>query len=157
MGPVLWRSLYVYLVHSSNASNWATDGPIYADYFEQQNDKIANGSITGPAVQLHVDTVGLVNACIDIDTQMIYYPEYAHNNTYGLDLITEEDYQSSLAAWPMCKNMTATCRSLSAAKDPHGLGSQPDVNAACKGAFDYCFKNIHDFYNKNGVSYTRTL
>lgn len=83
---------------------------------------------------------------------MIYYPEYAHNNTYGLELITEEDYQASLAAWPTCKNMTAACRTLAAAKDPNGVGNQPDVNAACKGAFDYCFKNIHDFYNKNGVS-----
>jgi carboxypeptidase C (cathepsin A) len=124
--------------------------PIYADYFEQQNDKIANGNITGNAVQLHVDTVGLINACIDIDVQIGYYPEYAHNNTYGLELITPEQYAAAIAAEPQCKSMTATCRALADAKDPNGLGNKPDVNAACKGAFDYCFKTMHDFYVKTG-------
>lgn len=127
-------------------------GPIYADYFEQQNDKIANGSLKGSAIPLHIDTVGLINACIDIDVQMDFYAEYAHNNTFGVKLITDEAYESALAASPKCKEMSATCRSLSAAKDPNNVGNQPDVNAACKGAFDYCFQNIHDFYNANGVS-----
>ncbi|OAL02111.1 alpha/beta-hydrolase [Phaeosphaeriaceae sp. SRC1lsM3a] len=125
-------------------------GPIYADYFEQQNDKIANGSLKGSAIPLHIDTVGLINACIDIDVQMDFYAEYAHNNTFGVKLITDEAYESALAASPKCKEMSATCRSLSAAKDPNNVGNQPDVNAACKGAFDYCFQNIHDFYNANG-------
>jgi carboxypeptidase C (cathepsin A) len=127
-------------------------GPVYANYFEQQNERIANGSLGGSAVPIHIDTVGLINACIDIDVQMIYYPKYAHNNTYGLELITEEDYASAVAASPACKNMTATCRDLAAAKDPNGVGNNADVNKACKGAFDYCFANMHDFYNKNGVS-----
>jgi hypothetical protein len=149
--------LYVHPAHSSNFSDKAADGPVYADYFEQQNDKIASGNITGCAVQLHIDTVGLINACIDIDTQMIFYPEYARNNTYGLDLISDEDYEAAHAAWPTCKNMTATCRSLAAAKDPNGVGNQPDINAACKGAFDYCFKNLHSFLEKSGVSYARSV
>jgi hypothetical protein len=125
---------------------------VYADYFEQQNERIANGSLDGSAIPLHIDTLGLINACIDIDVQMVYYPEYAHNNTYGLKLITEEQYTSAIAASPTCKNMTATCRSLAAAKDPNGVGNQAEVNAACKGTFDYCFANMHDFYNDNGVS-----
>jgi hypothetical protein len=125
---------------------------VYADYFEQQNERIANGSLGGSAVPLHIDSVGLINACIDINVQMVYYPEYAHNNTYGLKLITEEQYGSALAALPACKNMTATCRSLAAAKDPNGIGNQADVNTACKSAFDFCFANMHDFFNENGVS-----
>jgi carboxypeptidase C (cathepsin A) len=127
-------------------------GPVYADYFEQQNDKIANGSLDGSAIPIHIDTVGLINACIDINVQMIYYPEYAHNNTFGLNLITDEDYASAIAASPTCKNMTAICRNLAAAKDPNGVGNNAEVNKACNGAYDYCFANMHDFYNKNGVS-----
>jgi hypothetical protein len=124
---------------------------VYADYFEQQNQRIANGSLVGSDVPLHIDTVGLINACIDIDVQMVYYPEYARNNTYRLKLISEEQYASAIAASPACKNMTATCRSLAAAKDPNGIGNQADVNTACKGAFDYCFANIHDFFNLSAV------
>jgi carboxypeptidase C (cathepsin A) len=124
--------------------------PIYADYFQQQTDKIANGSGGANDVELHVDTVGLINACIDIDIQMIKYPEYANNNTYGRKLITQEQYDHAIASSPTCKNMTATCRSLAAQKDPNGVGNQPGVNAACKGAFDYCFTNMHDFYGNTG-------
>jgi carboxypeptidase C (cathepsin A) len=127
-------------------------GPVYADYFEQQNDLIANGSLTGSAIQLHIDTVGFVNPCIDINTQMIYYPKFANNNTYGIDAITQAQYDSAIAAWPTCLNMTAACRSLAADKDPNGVGNQPDVNKACKSAFDYCFTNLHDFYKESGVS-----
>jgi carboxypeptidase C (cathepsin A) len=127
-------------------------GPVYADYFEQQNDKIANGSLDGCAIPIHIDTVGLLNACIDIDVQMIYFPEYAHNNTYGLSLITDEDYTSAIAASPMCKNMTATCRHLAAAKDPNGVGNNAEVNKACNDAYNYCFAKMHSFYEKNGVS-----
>lgn len=133
----------------SYAGHWI---PVYADYFEQQNDLIVGGSVHGPAIELHIDTVGLLNACIDIDTQIDFYPEFAFNNTYGLQLINETQYESALAASPQCKNLTAACRSLADAKDPAGLGNQPDVNKACLGAFSYCFSNLHDDFAKSGVS-----
>jgi carboxypeptidase C (cathepsin A) len=126
--------------------------PVYADYFEQQNDCIADGSDEGSAVELHVDTVGLVNACIDIDTQITYYPEFAYNNTYGLQLINETQYETALAASSQCKNMSATCRALADAKDPNGIGNQPDVNEACVGAYMYCFANMHDEFPATTVS-----
>lgn len=113
--------------------------PVYADYFEQQNDLVANGSINGSAIELHIDTVGLVNACIDIDTQIDYYPEFAYNNTYGLQIINETQYNSARAASSQCKNLTASCRALADAQDPKGLGNKPEVNRACLGAFLYCF------------------
>ncbi|KAF2621155.1 alpha/beta-hydrolase [Macroventuria anomochaeta] len=124
--------------------------PIYADYFEQQNSLIAGGSLKGSAIELHIDTIGLVNACIDIDTQIDYYPEFAYNNTYGLQFINETQYESALAASPQCKNLTAECRTLAEAKDPRGLGNQPDVNKACLDAFLYCFSNLHDDFDKSG-------
>lgn len=133
----------------SYEGHWA---PVFADYIEQQNDRIANGSLAGSAVQLRLDTVGLINACIDIDTQMIYYPEFAHNNTYGIEAITQEQYESAIAASSTCKNMTATCRSLAASKDPNGIGNQPEVNTACLNAFNYCFTKMHDDYKESGVS-----
>jgi carboxypeptidase C (cathepsin A) len=125
--------------------------PVYADYFEQQNELIASDSYNGSAIALHIDTVGLVNACIDIDTQIDYYPEFAYNNTYSLQLINETQYESALAASPQCKNLTAACRALADSKDPGGLGYQGDVNKACLGAFLYCFSNLHDDFDKSGV------
>ena len=83
---------------------------------------------------------------------MISYPQFARNNTYGIQAITQEQYESAIAASPMCKNMTASCRTIAAAKDPNGAGNNADVNKACKGAYDYCVKAMHDDYRKSGVS-----
>ncbi|KAH7082743.1 Alpha/Beta hydrolase protein [Paraphoma chrysanthemicola] len=127
-------------------------GPVFADYFESQNDLLANGTLSAPYIPIHIDTVGFINPCIDIDTQMIYYPKYARNNTYGIEAISQEDYDAAIAADPQCRNLTATCRSLAAAKDPNGVGNQPDVNRACKGAFDFCFTNMHDAFDKSGLN-----
>lgn len=124
-------------------------GPVYADYFERQNDRISSGTLTGNAVQLHIDTVGLVNACIDINVQMPFYPEFAFNNTYGVEAINETQYESAVAATETCRQMSNACSSLADEKDPEGLGNQPDVNKVCLDAFDYCFANMHDGYNKS--------
>lgn len=85
---------------------------------------------------------------------MIFYPEYAYNNTYGIQVINQTQYESSIAASPQCKNMTATCRTLAAAKDPNSIGNVPEVNKACKGAFDFCFKTMQNPYAQTGVSLT---
>jgi hypothetical protein len=83
---------------------------------------------------------------------MIYYPEFAYNNTYGIKAINETQYEAAISASPQCKNMTATCRTLAAAKDPNGVGNVAEVNKACKGAFDFCFTTMHDPYKTSGVS-----
>lgn len=118
---------------------------------------IAASACNNSAIELHIDTVGLVNACIDIDTQIDYYPEFAYNNTYGVRAINETQYEMALAASPQCKNLTATCRALANVEDPSGHGNNTDVNKACLGAFVYCFSNLHDDYVKSGVSRNTTL
>lgn len=53
-------------------------GPGFFGFFQQQNDKIANGSIKEEAAQyLHLDTLGIVNGLIDLVVQgesLISYP-----------------------------------------------------------------------------------
>jgi carboxypeptidase C (cathepsin A) len=160
--PIMWQFMQTWMQEfpkykskNNRLSIWGESyaghyNTIYADYFEKQNDKIASGYLPGSAVELHIDTVGFINPCIDIDTQMIYYPEFAYNNTYGLGLITEEEYKSAIEASPTCLKMTATCRALAAEKDPLGVGNQPDVNKACVGAFQYCFSNMHSAFTASG-------
>lgn len=37
-------------------------GPVFVNYFLQQNEKIANGTLAGPGLHyLHMDTLGIVN------------------------------------------------------------------------------------------------
>lgn len=53
-------------------------GPGFFGFFQQQNDKIANGSINEKdAHYLHLDTLGIVNGLIDVAVQgesLITYP-----------------------------------------------------------------------------------
>lgn len=65
-------------------------GPKFFDFFYRQNEKITNGTISGPGTHyLHLDTLGLVNACIDDKVQNPSYSYQSWNNTYGLVGVNE--------------------------------------------------------------------
>jgi carboxypeptidase C (cathepsin A) len=123
-------------------------GPVFADFFGKQNSLIIAGTIPAPAIQLHIDTVGLVNACIDIDTQIPSYPQFAFNNTFGIEAINETQYATAISSTAMCLNMTGVCRSMADEQDPEGLGNNDEVNKACLNAYLFCFSRMHDGYDK---------
>ncbi|KIX10249.1 uncharacterized protein Z518_01330 [Rhinocladiella mackenziei CBS 650.93] len=124
--------------------------PTFADFFLAQNKLVANGTLDSSAVPLRLDTVGLVNACIDIETQVPLYPQMAYNNTYGLQIINETEYKSAVESFPACRKMVETCRSLAEEHDPFGFGNVTDVNKACSDAFEFCFGTMWDSYNNYG-------
>lgn len=127
-------------------------GPTFADFFTKQNKAISEGRIPKTAVPLRLDTVGIVNGCIDMMTQVPSYPEFAWNNTYGVKAINETEYKAAIQSIPACNALVETCQSLAAKNDPSGSGSVSEVNKACKDAFDFCFQNLHDGVAKKGVS-----
>ncbi|PVH90858.1 alpha/beta-hydrolase, partial [Periconia macrospinosa] len=121
--------------------------PVFADYFESQADKLESGEIKSTGeVPLHLDTLGFINPCIDTDTQVASFPEFAFNNTYGIKAITQDQYDFALSSTPTCKKLSDACVALSDSKDPNGLGNLPDVNKACYEAFMFCFTTMHDNY-----------
>lgn len=146
MVQVFLESFEPYTPHDNKVSVWGESYgghyvPTFASYFQKQNNRINSHDLdTGSKINL--DTVGLINACVDMETQLPLYPEMAYNNTYGIKAITEEEYQASLDAWPQCKNLTRTCRSMAEEMDPQGWGNNTDVNDACYYAYDWCFSKI---------------
>jgi len=105
----------------------------------------------GP-VMLRVDTVGILNGCIDMLTQMPSYPQMAYNNTYGIQVITEAEYNESMAAFPACRAGVEACQALAGAQDPTGLGNMDEVNKACSLAYNSCFSTMRqDLVDKRGV------
>ena len=55
-------------------------GPWFASFFEEQNEKIENGTITTPgAHRIHLDTLGIINGCQDFGTSGQTYPQFAYN------------------------------------------------------------------------------
>ncbi|KAH0154649.1 alpha/beta-hydrolase, partial [Aureobasidium melanogenum] len=114
--------------------------PTFADYFYKQNDLISSGHLN--ATSLTIESLGLIDACIDAETQIPFYPVMAANNTYGIKVFNDTTYAGSVAALPKCLNLTKTCRSLASRLDPEGWGNNTDVNNACASAYLYCYDAV---------------
>lgn len=58
--------------------------------FQHQNEKIERGEISGPGTHyLHLDTLGIINGCVDDSIAQPAYSVMAWNNTYGVVAINE--------------------------------------------------------------------
>lgn len=56
-------------------------GPIFSAFFVEQNAKILDGLISSEdAFLIHLDTLGIINGCVDCLYQDRAYPEMAFNN-----------------------------------------------------------------------------
>lgn len=127
-------------------------GPAFAAYFEEQNQRIANKTINEEDEEfiIHLDTLGIVNGCIDLLIQEPYYPEMAYNNTYGIQAINQSVYQESLDNFNRpetgCKALIIKCQQLATEGDPQATGNNDTVNEACSRANIYCSDNVESAY-----------
>lgn len=134
-------------------------GPSFYNYFYEQNQKIANGTI--PGYQLDFNSLGIINGIINEKIQVDHYPEFAVNNTYGIKAYNDTVYNYAKFAANMingCKDQIDSCEA--AAKGiPGGLvdgkityaaTSQPAVAAVCAEAADMCRDNVEGMYYSYG-------
>ncbi|OQO09089.1 hypothetical protein B0A48_05980 [Cryoendolithus antarcticus] len=135
---------------SQNSSQTAGGryGPAFAAYFEEQNEAIQKGTYKaahGKAAVIHIDTLLIVNGCID---RLVMYPTYAttaYNNTYDLPTVNSTIYAEMNAAWSQpggCRDQILSCRAAAAIYDPQNLGVNSTVNTLCRTAQQYCENNI---------------
>lgn len=135
-------------------------GPAVSAFFEEQNQRIANGTsnTTGETFDIHLDTLGIVNGCIDLLSQELSYPTIAYNNTYNISAINRTLYDQALAAYTRpdtgCLAQIQTCQSLAADSDPLSTGADPTVAAACIAASTTCGNEVEGAYvNASGRNY----
>jgi carboxypeptidase C (cathepsin A) len=127
-------------------------GPAFAAYFQEQNEKIRNGTWEGTEGEqyiLNMDTLLIVNGCIDRKVQWPSYPRMAYNSTYGLKTVSEETYKKMVAAYDRpggCREQIDNCRALASAYDPENVGTNATVNSVCQAAETYCTNNMRDPY-----------
>ncbi|KAL5342909.1 Alpha/Beta hydrolase protein [Aspergillus crustosus] len=152
-----WFSEFpAYKPHDDRVSIWTESyggryGPSFTAFFQEQNEKIANGSLTTPGEShyIHLDTLGIINGCVDLLVQAPSYPEIAYNNTYGIEAINQTVFEQAMDAWSRpggCKDLITRCRSLASEGDPHMYGNNHTVNAACQEADSFCSNNIEGPY-----------
>lgn len=118
-------------------------GPAFAAYFKEQNEKISNGQITDKSDQfiINLDTLGIINGCTDLLTQVESYPKFAFNNTYGFKGIDEDTFQMAIDAFAVpggCKDRIMECRDMAQRLDPDNLGVSSEVNRVCSIANNLC-------------------
>ncbi|PVI04010.1 alpha/beta-hydrolase [Periconia macrospinosa] len=133
-------------------------GPAFAAYFQEQNERILNGtwSKKGQTHILHLDTLFLINACVDRLVQWPGYPMMAYNNTYGIKTYNESRYEKVMDALynsTGCLAQIENCRNLSLQYDPTNQGFNTSVNRVCQRAETFCSANIRDPYFDSDVNY----
>ncbi|EMD68990.1 hypothetical protein COCSADRAFT_155224 [Bipolaris sorokiniana ND90Pr] len=122
-------------------------GPAMMSFWEEQNQKIENGTLKEGYV-MHLDTLLLISGCIDRYIQFPYYPQQAYKgNGYGVEAVNETIYNGMVAAVPECLKMIQNCRDAAAVSDPENLGIDAGVNRICEGAETFCRNNIVTPYN----------
>lgn len=89
-------------------------GPGFFRFFQRQNDRIRDGSSREEGAHyLHLDTLGIVNGGLDTVVQGEFYPEFAYNNTYGIQIINESEYNDLKDLWTKpggCKDRVLACQ-----------------------------------------------
>lgn len=114
--------------------------------------EIKNGTLKGASV-IQLDTLGIINGCIDLLSQELSYPEFAFNNTYGIKAINQSAYDTSVRDFNRkggCKDKIVACRKQAAALDPNDWGNNKEVDKVCKDASDYCSNAVEGPYIEYG-------
>ncbi|KAF2839401.1 alpha/beta-hydrolase [Patellaria atrata CBS 101060] len=134
-------------------------GPQFTAFFQEQNERILNGTWddVGEKYIINLDTLGIICGCIDLLIQAPAYPKMAFNNTYGIQAIDESDYSSAVDAVESeggCLDLVKECRRLAAEVDPDNSGDVDRVNQACTDANDFCALYVESPYvDYSGLSF----
>lgn len=154
---LLTRSRFpVYKPANNKFSVWTESygghyGPAIGDFFDTQNAALKKANDSASAIPLSLETLGIINGCIDAETQIPFYPQFAHNNTYGIEVINASALVAAEAAWPACQaNITACHKAYLAAGSPKA-GNNQTVNKICNQAYGVCFQSQWQPYNAMGV------
>lgn len=167
-GRALWHFLQTWLHEfpeykplNDRVSLWTESygghyGPHFFKFFQERNEKLSKqpGHKGSKEYQpIHLDTLGIVNGCIDMLLQTIYFPQMAFNNSYGIQIYNRTVYDSAIDTFTKpdgCKDLIENCRRLAAAGDPDMYGHNQTVNIACMQANNICRNVIEGaFYTKD--------
>jgi carboxypeptidase C (cathepsin A) len=143
-------------VHLFAESYGGKYGPAFAALWEEQNLRRSNGSLSqNNTVEIRLQSLGIVNGCVDDLIQAPFYPEMAINNTYGLTAINPTRAELANASFYSsggCQDLINQCRTAVASHDPSNDGDVSVVNSICASAYTSCTTNVMEPYFDAGRS-----
>ncbi|KAL9094006.1 MAG: hypothetical protein Q9165_003676 [Trypethelium subeluteriae] len=138
---VWFQSFPGYKPNDNKISIWTESygghyGPAFAAFFQEQNMKIRNGTWNdaGETYYMHLDTLGIINGCIDLQLMAPSYPQYAYNNTYEIQAINQSIYSAALEAYygpHGVRDLVDDCRAKAVIADPKNQGNDDMVAKTC--------------------------
>ncbi|KAH7168792.1 Alpha/Beta hydrolase protein [Fusarium sp. MPI-SDFR-AT-0072] len=131
-------------------------GPIFAETFVQQNARRESGELPrNSTIDVHLSSLGIVNGCVDMETQVPYYPIFASDNTYGYKALSASDAKFNLdkfSAEGGCRDLLQKCATDASVSDPEGEGDEESINEICFEAESSC-NVIQNAYSSSGRGY----
>lgn len=147
----MWCNLFSYIVLLSSTDiqeqYGGFYGPAFFSHWLDQNELIASGhSPLVNATTLNLGTLGLSEPCMDSRALAMGYPLFARNNTYDIELYSDEVFEQVVetiqAPEEGCFALIDGCRALAAEGDPMSFGLNETVNEACATASMVCFGGV---------------
>ncbi|KAK5132829.1 hypothetical protein LTR08_008631 [Meristemomyces frigidus] len=128
-------------------------GPAFVSFFMRQNALIANGTLSGPDTHnLHMNTLGIVNGCIDAMDFGPAYVAFAVNNTYGIKAFNDTEYHRAmyeLGRPDGLEDRIRECRRLERELDRNDYGDVARVNEYCRRTAEAIRNVTSDVYLAN--------
>ncbi|PHH72159.1 hypothetical protein CDD80_4738 [Ophiocordyceps camponoti-rufipedis] len=119
--------------------------PIFARFIQDRNVEVnqaSNDSQLNDSEPIELSTVGVMNGCVDEQTQALSRSEFAFNqNTYGIQHISQglRDLSAKLFYdLSGCRDKLRQCKKIGLQLDPLSTGSNGIVNGACHAATMMC-------------------
>ncbi|KAK4506344.1 hypothetical protein PRZ48_000074 [Zasmidium cellare] len=145
-------------VSLSGVSYGGKYAPAIFTFFEEQNERIRNGTWKIPGQQniLPLDTLIIDSGCIDLPGSWFSYPEMAVNNTYGIRAVNDtilDKMLDDLNREGGCLDQAYQCGNLSLQYDPFNLRLNESVNRICNDAGRFCDRRVQGPFAYSGKSF----
>ena len=124
--------------------------PLTAEFFVDQNQRIANGTIKN-ATMLEIDTVGTINGYIDPKLHIAASAAFVNNNTYAIQSVppqVQQAMQNNLTKSGGCLDLIDACDVATNGSDVQGAATNKTSNQICAEAFKLCETGVQLLYNQ---------
>lgn len=129
-------------------------GPAFAALWERQNQLRKSTPLPqSKTLEVRLDSVGIIQGCVDDLVQGRFYPIFANNNTYNIRAISLGDQQASANSFLSadgCQQLIQSCRTAAASMDSENVGDVAVVNQKCRTAQVSCNNNLLGPFIKSG-------
>lgn len=136
-------------------------GPVFAEYFEEQNVKRLTGQIPSKSTyEIKLTSLGIINGIIEEQIQAPWWPKFAYNNSYGIGLIDQTTQLNTLSDFTNpggCNEMISQCRKNAARFDPMSEGDHAPTNTVCAQAKYQCNRVLMNSLNGRSPYDIRTV